>query len=506
VLATTATANDRVVDDVAAQLGEHVAIIRGPLARDTLRLDAIPLADQAERLAWLAENVPRLPGSGIVYCLTVADTERVATWLQSRRIDARAYSGPMTQPDREALEDALTANEMKALVATVALGMGFDKPDLGFVVHYQRPASAIAYYQQVGRAGRAVERAYGILLSGREDDEIADYFLRTAFPPADRMRELLAALEAVESATLGGLQRAVNLSRGQIDQALKLLELDGAVAKTGGRYVRTPIPWQPDEERIDRVVATRQLELEQMRTYVTYGGCRMEYLTRLLDDPAAVPCGRCANDLGRGMPHQVDPEVVHAAVAFLRRSLRAIEPRKRWVESDPGGGTISLPNEEGMALSVYGDAGWGRDVERGRVADGRFSEALVVAAVRAIRDQWRPEPAPAWVTAIPSRGSGRVGQFAAAMAAELGLPYVECLTTRAEGQPQKAMQNSVLQLANARDKLGIDGLAVLPGPVLLVDDIVDTRWTMTVAGALLREHGSGPVHPFALAVASSREG
>jgi ATP-dependent DNA helicase RecQ len=506
VLATTATANDRVVDDVAAQLGEHVAIIRGPLARDTLRLDAIPLADQAERLAWLAENVPRLPGSGIVYCLTVADTERVATWLQSRRIDARAYSGPMTQPDREALEDALTANEMKALVATVALGMGFDKPDLGFVVHYQRPASAIAYYQQVGRAGRAVERAYGILLSGREDDEIADYFLRTAFPPADRMRELLAALEAVESATLGGLQRAVNLSRGQIDQALKLLELDGAVAKTGGRYVRTPIPWQPDEERIARVVATRQLELEQMRTYVTYGGCRMEYLTRLLDDPAAGPCGRCANDLGRGMPHEVDPEVVHAAVAFLRRSLRAIEPRKRWVESDPGGGTISLPNEEGMALSVYGDAGWGRDVERGRVADGRFSEALVVAAVRAIRDQWRPEPAPAWVTAIPSRGSGRVGQFAAAMAAELGLPYVECLTTRAEGQPQKAMQNSVLQLANARDKLGIDGSAVLPGPVLLVDDIVDTRWTMTVAGALLREHGSGPVHPFALAVASSREG
>jgi ATP-dependent DNA helicase RecQ len=506
VLATTATANDRVVDDVAAQLGEHVAIIRGPLARDTLRLDAIPLADQAERLAWLAENVPRLPGSGIVYCLTVADTERVATWLQSRGIDARAYSGPMTQPDREALEDALTANEMKALVATVALGMGFDKPDLGFVVHYQRPASAIAYYQQVGRAGRAVERAYGILLSGREDDEIADYFLRTAFPPADRMRELLAALEAVESATLGGLQRAVNLSRGQIDQALKLLELDGAVAKTGGRYVRTPIPWQPDEERIDRVVATRQLELEQMRTYVTYGGCRMEYLTRLLDDPAAVPCGRCANDLGRGMPHQVDPEVVHAAVAFLRRSLRAIEPRKRWVESDPGGGTIPLPNEEGMALSVYGDAGWGRDVERGRVGDGRFSEALVVAAVRAIRDQWRPEPAPAWVTAIPSRGTGRVGQFAAAVAAELGLPYVECLTTRAEGQPQKAMQNSVLQLANARDKLGIDGLAVLPGPVLLVDDIVDTRWTMTVAGALLREHGSGPVHPFALAVASSREG
>jgi ATP-dependent DNA helicase RecQ len=509
VLATTATANDRVVEDVAAQLGEQVAIIRGPLARDTLRLDAIPLADQAERLAWLAENLPRLPGSGIVYCLTVADTERVAAWLQSQGIDARAYSGPMAQPDRETLEDALIANEMKALVATVALGMGFDKPDLGWVVHYQRPGSAIAYYQQVGRAGRAVERAYGILLAGREDDEIADYFLRTAFPPADRMRELLAALEAVDSATLGSLQRAVNLGRGQIDQALKLLELDGAVAKTGGRYIRTPSSWQPDEERIARVNATRQLELEQMQVYVTFDGCRMEYLTRLLDDPAAGPCGRCANDVGRGMPHEVDPETVRAAVTFLRRSLRPIEPRLRWFESGSGAGAVPVPNEIGVALCVYGDAGWGREVERGRSVDARFSDALVVAAVRAIRDQWRPEPAPEWVTAVPSRGRSKpeaVGAFAAAVAAELGLPYVDCFTTSGEARPQAAMQNSVLQLANARGKLGIDGSAVRVGPVLLVDDVVDSRWTMTVAGSLLREHGSGPVHPFALAVGRSRDG
>ncbi|MEA2519691.1 MAG: ATP-dependent helicase RecQ, partial [Chloroflexota bacterium] len=380
VLATTATANDRVVEDVAAQLGEHVVIVRGPLARDTLRLDAIPLSDQAERLAWLAENVPRLPGSGIIYCLTVADTERVATWLQTRGIDARAYSGPMAQGDREALEDALIANEMKALVATVALGMGFDKPDLGWVVHYQRPGSAIAYYQQVGRAGRAVDRAYGILLSGREDDEIADYFLRTAFPPADRMRELLAALEAVDSATLGTLQRAVNMSRGQIDQALKMLELDGAVAKSGTRYARTENPWQPDEERIARVSATRRLELQQMRDYVTYAGCRMEYLTKLLDDPAAEPCGRCANDVGQGMPHEVGDEVVRAAVTFLRGSLRRIEPRQRWVEAGPKAGAIPNPNEIGMALCVYGDAGWGRDVERGRFGDKGFSDALVIAA------------------------------------------------------------------------------------------------------------------------------
>ena len=518
VLATTATANDRVVADVVAQLGEHVVLIRGPLARDTLRLEAIRLADQAERLAWLAENVPGLPGSGIIYCLTVADTERVATWLRSQGIDARAYNGPMPQPDREALEDSLIANEMKALVATVALGMGFDKPDLGFVIHYQRPGSAIAYYQQVGRAGRAVERAYGILLSGREDDEIADYFLRTAFPPAERMRELLAALDGVESASIGRFQLAVNLTRGQLDQALKQLELDGAVTKSGGRWSRTCQPWTPDEERIERVTATRRAELEQMQAYVTTDGCRMAFLTGLLDDPATAPCGRCANDVGKGMPRAVEPARVRSAIEYLRRSLRPIEPRKRWVEGAAGGGAeggggagstvITAPNQAGIALCVAGDAGWGREIVRARGGVGRFPEGLVVAAMRAIRDQWRPDPPPEWVTAVPSRTVGAlVVGFAEALAAELGLPYVACLTTAADARPQAAMQNSVLQLENARATLGIDSAAaVRAGAVLLVDDLVDSRWTMTVAGSLLRAAGSGPVLPFALAQVSARDG
>ena len=300
VLATTATANDRVVADVADQLGEGVEVIRGPLARDSLRLDAIPLADQAERLAWLAEQIPQLPGSGIVYCLTVADTQRVAAWLASRGIDARAYNADLTTPEREALEDALVDDEIKALVATVALGMGFDKPDLGFVIHYQRPGSAIAYYQQVGRAGRAVDRAYGILLSGREDDEIADYFIRNAFPPTVNMQEILRALEAVDSATVAKLERTVNLSRGRIEQALKLLEIDGAVANERGRYSRTSMPWSQDEERIARVIATRRAELAEMRAYVTHDGCRMEYLIRLLDDPVAAPCGQCGTAVAWG--------------------------------------------------------------------------------------------------------------------------------------------------------------------------------------------------------------
>ena len=509
VLATTATANDRVVGDVAEQLGQGATVLRGPLARNSLQLDAIVLENQAERLAWLAEQLPTMPGSGIVYCLTVADTQRVATFLRSQGIDARPYNADLSTDEREALEDALVANEMKALVATVALGMGFDKPDLGFVVHYQRPGSAIAYYQQVGRAGRAVEHAFGVVLSGREDDDIAEYFMDVAFPPTANMHQILTALESGGSMSAGQLESTVNLRRGRIAQALKLLELDGAVARQGGRYVRTAEPWAQDEERIARVVAARRSELEQMQAYMRHDGCLMAFLIRLLDDPDPASCGRCANCTGQGLPRTVDDALVRAAVSFLRRDLRSIKPRLQWAPDAVDGltGKIKPPNAVGMALSVYGDAGWGREVQRGRVVDRAFSRDLVDGASTAITTRWRPSPTPAWVTCVPSASRpGLMEGFAANLAGRLELPYVAVFTVRAGTPPQAEQQNSAQQLRTVHDKLVIDGAAVLPGPVLLVDDLVDSGWTLTVAGWLLRNHGSGDVHPFALAAATAREG
>ena len=335
VLGTTATANDRVVEDVAKQLGDDVRVIRGPLARDTLDLDAIPLRDQAERLAWLAEHLPGMPGAGIVYCLTVADTQRVSGWLQGRGIDARPYSADIAPEEREALEQDLLANRLKALVATVALGMGFDKPDLGFVVHYQRPGSPIAYYQQVGRAGRAVERAYGILLSGREDDAIAEYFLSTAFPPTARMQEILAALESVDSATIrqppGAGQPAVRADR------------EGAQAARGRRRRRQgPGPLRadrrcpgsrtrPGSRPCSRRAGASSRRCRRTSTRPTAGwsssaGCST---TR----PPG-PCGHCANDGGVRWPRTVDEGIVREAVAFLRRDVRGIDPRRQMAGGD----------------------------------------------------------------------------------------------------------------------------------------------------------------------------
>ncbi len=520
ILGTTATANDRVVEDVAKQLGDDVVVVRGPLARDTLHLDAIPLRDQAERLAWLAEHLPGMPGAGIVYCLTVADTQRVAGWLRGQGIDARPYNADIDPAEREALEQDLLANRLKALVATVALGMGFDKPDLGFVVHYQRPGSPIAYYQQVGRAGRAVENAFGILLSGREDDAIAEYFLSTAFPPAARMRDILAALEKVDSATIKGLQAQVNLPYGQIEKALKLLEVDGAVVRERGRFSRTAMPWEQDEAWVAAVLEARRRELASMREYVDTTECRMEFLGRLLNDPAAAPCGHCANDGGVRWPRSVDAAIVQEAVAYLRRDVRAIDPRRQW----PEGARIAKPNEVGRALCILGDPGWGRDVERGLAAaarsDGagpsgagspgagssgaRFEDHLAGASMEVIRGRWRPSPMPEWVTCVPSATRpGLVEAFAERLASMLALPFVACVSSAA-GAPQARMQNSAQQAANARERLAVASSRVRSGPVLLVDDLVDSRWTLTVAGSLLRGAGSGPVLPFALAVATPR--
>ena len=510
LIATTATANDRVVEDVVAQLGEGVEVIRGPLARSSLRLQAIRLRDSAERLAWLAEQVPQLPGSGIIYCLTIADTERVARWLVERGVVAAPYHAQIRSEDhRIELEDALLANKLKVLVASTALGMGFDKPDLGFVIHFQRPGSVIAYYQQVGRAGRALDEAFGVLLSGREDDDIAEYFIATAFPPTAHMKAVLSALEdgaGGEGMSVPALEEVVNLRHSVLEKALKLLEIDGAVARDGSRYFRTPNPWEPDTERIEKVTTSRRRELAEMDEYVDHDGCLMEFLARALDDPDAKPCGRCRPEVSTLLPESADPRTINDAQAFLRHSDLVIEPRRRWPYEIAAhrGGPIDPPNCVGRALSVYGDAGYGRAVKDGKYRHHRFGPDLVDAVAELVTVRWRPDPAPQWVTAMPSRRHpGLVGDFARTLAERLGLPYVDVLAAALVPE-QKTMENSAQQVTNVLASLQVVG-SVPTGPVLLIDDIVDSRWTLTVAGWLLRTHGCCAVHPLALATAAGRD-
>ena len=505
VLCCTATANDRVISDVTDQLGSEFVAVRGPLGRDGLRLHALEILSSPERLTWLAETLAGMPGTGIVYCATVRDTERVARWLVSRGIHAVAYSGSTERDARPLIEQSLLDNAVKVVVATSALGMGFDKPDLSFVIHYQSPGSPVAYYQQVGRAGRGLNESWGVLLRGSEDTDIQDYFISTAFPDPTLAQQVVSLLEAShEPMGQDALLGESNVRQGRLEGLMKNLEVDGVVERVGRDWQRTLQPWTFNHDRVAAVTALRQAELKQVHDYIESDECRMQLLRRFLDDLVVEPCGLCDNCTGDSFATTFDPALVQEAVEYLRGESLVIEPRKQWPDRK------SIPVEsrltEGRVLSRWGDGGWGTMVRKGKQADGRFRNRLVRASVELIRDRWQPEPGPTWVTFVPSRRHPRlVPDFALRLADELGLPCQDVVQKVRDNQPQKSMQNSHQQYRNVAGAFSVEG-QVPDGPVLLVDDVVDSRWTMAAIALKLREAGSGPVIPFALADTSERTG
>jgi len=522
VLGTTATANDRVIDDIRTQLGD-ILIQRGELGRESLSLQTMTLPDQASRLAWLAEVIPTLSGTGIIYTLTTRDAEQVADWLQRNRIEASAYYSSVSPPDwlqaqgltdknryREYLEDRLLRNEIKVLVATGALGMGYDKPDLSFVIHYQAPGSIVAYYQQVGRAGRAIDSALGMLIAGHEDDDIHDYFRRSAFPSDHEINTVLDTLARFDGLSVTALEQNANLRRSQIDKTLKILSVESPapVVKDGSLWRRTPIAYRPDHERIRHLTTIRQREWQQVNDYIGTTGCLMNFLRVALDDPQSDPCGKCANCLGRSLVATVvDPQLVHHAATYQRHAEMPIRPRKQVAAyafqqyGFRGNLSPGLQAREGRVLSRWNDGGWGRLVKQGK-HQGRFSDELVEAMAEMIERRWQPHPRPGWVCAVPSLNHPQlVPEFAWRLANRLGLAYVDAVRKIRHNEPQKGQQNRFHQCRN------LDGVFEvangLPGEaVLLVDDIVDSGWTMTVLAALLQRACTGPVFPVALASSS----
>lgn len=499
VLCTTATANDRVVEDIRSQLGVEMQVSRGPLDRESLSLSALRLDTQAERLAWLAERIPRVDGTGIVYCLTVADAQRVAAWLVTKGIDAAAYSGQDDGDARIDIERRLRDNEIKVVCATSALGMGFDKPDLAFVIHFQSPASPVAYYQQVGRAGRSIPHALGVLLAGAEDGEIWDYFLRTSLPVQAQAEEVIAALETTrEWMTLRELETSVNMSHGRLAALLKILDVDGAVETDRGRYQRTLTPWNFDHERIEWVRETRLAEQALMREYAETTECRMRFLRTVLDDQSSENCGRCDNCLGNTTVLTLQRDLVLEAQSFLRHQPATIEPRKRWVPPRSG----SIPHDhqlqEGRALAYLNDAAYGQELLDAKRSHQFVSHDLVAASAEFIRE-WLPDfegtivPAPSFE---PDRAL--VPDFARRLAAALQIHFAEPLVKIRHTEPQKFMENSAQQLNNVLTAYEVRG-PVPTGPILLVDDVSDSRWTMTVLADLLASAGGREIYPFTIA-------
>lgn len=494
LLGTTATANNRVVNDIRA-IWPDLRISRGDLNRPSLTLQTIRMPNQAERLAWLAERLPKFPGSGIVYTLTIRDAHRVANWLQSRGLAVEAYTG-RTGDRRPELEQNLLDNKLKALVATSALGMGFDKPDLSFVVHFQAPGSVVTYYQQVGRAGRALDSAYGVLLSGQEDTQITDYFINSAFPNRKEVQQVIEALKREPAGlSVPELLKRENISKKRVDHTLNLLSIESPspVVKEGMNWQLAAATLSEDFWlRAERLTELRKKEQAEMQEYVDLKRGHMEFLIKALDGAP----DESASDGGMPpLPTNPNPELVREAVAFLKRTCLEIYPRKKGPAK-----AISekLRCQPGRALSIWGDAGWGQTAMDGKYEFGHFSDDLVVACVKLLR-QWNPQPYPEWVTCIPSlRHPNLVPDFSMRLAEKLHLLFRPLLVRTKERPEQKTMENSAQQARNVWGSIEVKENPP-DSPVLLVDDIVDSRWTFAVATYLLRSEGSGKVWPLALA-------
>ncbi|QMU72211.1 RecQ family ATP-dependent DNA helicase [Streptacidiphilus sp. P02-A3a] len=536
VLATTATANTRVTADVAEQLGTggtEALVLRGPLDRESLKLGVLRLGDPAQRLAWLADRLSELPGSGIVYTLTIAAAEEVTAFLRQRGFAVASYSGRTEDVDRRAAEADLLANRVKALVATSALGMGFDKPDLGFVVHLGSPQSPIAYYQQVGRAGRGIKQAEALLLPGPEDQAIWRYFASLAFPPEEQVRITLAVLGAHTDAdgqplplSTQALEARVDLRRTRLETMLKVLDVDGAVKRVRGGWIATGRPWAYDAARYARVAETRAAEQRSMLEYAATEGCRMEFLRRQLDDEQAGPCGRCDNCTGEGHSAGASAEALTAARAALGRPGIEIEPRRQWPTALAAAG-VDLkgripPTEQaapGRALGRLSDIGWGTRLRTLLAPDAPDAPvpAEVLDAVVAVLADWARGPGgwaggdadaparPAGVVTVASRTRPQLVESLGAGIARVGRLPLLGRVEYTSGEPARGSRsNGAQRLRGLHGAFAVPealatALSAAEGPVLLVDDSVDSGWTIAVTARLLRRAGARGVLPLVLA-------
>ncbi|MBF6243496.1 ATP-dependent DNA helicase RecQ [Nocardia elegans] len=516
VLATTATANDRVVTDVATQIGTDTLVLRGTLDRESLHLSVVRIDDAVQRTTWLSRQLGELPGSGIIYTLTVAAAHDLADVLADHGYPVAAYTGRTEPGERETLEQALLDNEVKALAATSALGMGFDKPDLGFVVHVGAPSSPIAYYQQVGRAGRGLvasgsgpsNRAEVILLPGPEDRRIWNYFASVAFPREQVVRSVLAALDYERPLSTVALEPLVELSRSRLEMVLKVLDVDGAVRRVRGGWLATGQPWTYDTERYERLDRAREAEQNAMLEYQSTTECRMNFLRRQLDDPGLAPdapgCGRCDNCTGRRFDVSVDADEMATVRARLDRPGIDLLPRKQWPAGlsklgVPLSGKISDGPEVGRVLGRLSDLGWGQRLRTLLDApDGPAPDHIVDACIAVLRE-WNWTQRPGAVMALQSATHPALAADLAARLARIGrLTDLGVMHTRPDRPPVSAA-NSAHRVAALFDSWETPDLTGLDTPVLLVDTHTDTGWTLTLAARTLRHAGAPAVLPFALA-------
>lgn len=517
VLATTATANDNVINDLQAQFAEDLTVQRGPLLRESLVLEVLPEMSIAQRYAWVGKFILKQQGAGIVYGLTINTCNRLASYLSKLGIRACAYSSE--NDDREQIENAFYENKLQVLVATSALGMGYDKPDISFVIHLQKPTSMLEYYQQIGRAGRNIPVAKVFLLRGPQDKKLNDYFINKSAPELEKMRGVLEKIAQHHSISIKQIGLLINIKKGEIEAILKHLLARKLIVKSGYSYSRTLKADDLDDYIKDkeRIIEQRQAYDNTMTDFVNYKGCYMEFISHELNDPFVTKCGKCANCTGVATDIEITKNDEAKAEDFIERiylnelSCCEIHVKKKY----PSGTYIeaSYLNQTGYFLSIY-NQGLGELVAQGKYGNNKgFNERLVKemgVMLKYLQKNDKIASKDVVIAYVPSlRDVSLVKNFAEALASNLKLDCVSILRKVKDTEQQKKMENSAFQYNNVADAFDIDPSLqdmVRNKNVYLIDDMVDSGWTFTVCGKVLLQNASAKsVTPLALANTATKE-
>ena len=501
VLATTATAPENVVDDIEEEL-QITDTFRGDLYRPSLAIQAISIGNRAKRLAWLAENLPQGEQAGIVYCATRDDVEACVEWLRKREYDVLGYHSRIDSDEREKREKILQNNEVDALITTNALGMGIDKPDLRFVFHFQRPSNLLQYYQEIGRAGRELESAHAVILSGADDDDTAEYFIEKAFPNQSDFEAILDTLEATtEPLTRYEIQRESDASN--VSRSCKILENEGIIENTVDGYVYNGDHWDYSEYDFHRFTESQYERLDDIQRFMETDRCLAKFIDEQLDGQMDGQCNQCANCTDDLYPRTIESnELIDEAMSHYKESgVDTIE--NRVYRYDDTGRRTKIPDEEqlntGRSLALLNDPAFGRLVKKGKFGLGQFDERLVTASVELIQSEWDPSPPPEWITFVPSEYTEGLNEnFANRLGEQLEIEVIDCIQRVRDTSRQGQIDSVYEQYKNVRNAFEVTA-EVPNGPGLLVDDIVGSRWTLTEVGAQLNQAGSECVYPFALA-------